>query len=124
MDDKTCGMEEDGVTIKQEHAYASNDDLNISSLYESPEDDPLKIMPCDIEKVKSESDCENVEIKIEPDLEHILEQNNDMDTTECNETVNPVEVATTQVNRLNDLGNFVPRANFIELQEKYKVYKN
>lgn len=124
MSDNTNFIEEDGVIIKQEHAYASKDDTTIDN-YDNSDDDPLKIMPCDVDKIKSE----NVEIKVEPDLDQDEEIHKDMNTSiEYNEDLNgmdqdSIEPVTNPVSvlNMNFSGDFVPKSAFMDLLNKYSV---
>lgn len=130
MSDNINLIEEEDVIIKQEHAYASKEDNAPNDV--SLDDDPLKIMPSDVETIKVENDYDNVEhveIKVESDLGHndgsrkeidtTLEYNEDlsrMDVENMGEFASPVSVLT-----MNFSGDFVPKSAFVNLQNKYVV---
>lgn len=136
MNDKGDIIGEDGVVIKQEHAYASKDDKEILPNFESSED-PLKIMPYDVERVKIEDDTEtlaNVEIKMESDSEgenefnfipksdvEVLEYNVDINEPSSMDNTDVIENPFTGDNMNFDGCDFVPKSVFMDLQNKYKV---
>lgn len=88
MSDITNFIEEDGVIIKQENKYASNDVItnNIDNYDNS--DDRLKILPGYVEGIKFESDFINMGIKEEPSLDHDDEVHKQMDKTNVTEDDN------------------------------------
>lgn len=121
MSDNINLIEED-VIIKQEHAYATKEDN--APNYASLDDDPLKILPGDVQTIKIENDYENVEIKVEPDLGQDNGVHKEMDTTLGYDDLNRMDVDSmggVASPVLNFSGDFVPKSAFVNLQSKYVV---
>lgn len=122
-----------GVIVKQEHAYASKENSGIIQSHNSTNDDPLQILPCDLDKVKIENDSEmleNVEIKVESESwdEQLCMPNADIPeyVTDLNE-ISDVNIPDIfDISNLEDNAtwadsDFVPKAAFSDLQDKFKV---
>lgn len=119
--------QEDGVTVKQEHAYASKDESELLHCYDSSEEDPLKIFPSDVNRIKTENECDNietVEIKVEPDFIHEQEEMEiSQDSGNMNGSLNENIVVEKPIysENVNLSGEFVPKYIFMDLQNKYHV---
>lgn len=124
MIDECDIVEQEGITVKQEHAYASKEESNTLQCYDFSEEDPLRILPFDVSQIKTENESdnfENVEIKVEPDLGHDEE---DMEFSEFSGNSNGLvtdtfKTVSTETITCNE--DFVPKSLYVELQNKYNV---
>lgn len=123
MMESTDTMEQGEVIIKQEHTYANKDGVNAL-------DDPLKIMPCYLDKIKTENEdnIENVEIKMEPDdeittVEHteLLDHGSDLNGISYEDNMDIFENPLTETDMEHSETGFVSKSTFTNLLSKYKV---